>query len=74
MATKKAIEAQVEEPTPTEPSPADPEPIVIVQKVYTDNGVNAIVGGIQGKVEPTEVQTLLELAVKSWRGQIGLGA
>lgn len=46
---------------------------VIVLKEKTDDGGIRTKVVTNGSVQPTEVQTLLELAVLGWREQIGLG-
>lgn len=77
MATKKNDEAPVEAVEPQEEAtpevPEEPAAGVFVAKVYTERGIQTQVL-LQGKIEATEVQTLLELAINGWREQIGLKA
>lgn len=51
--------------------PADPESVVIIFKRKDSAGNISTVVSHQG-VEATEVQTLIELGLLSWRKQIGL--
>lgn len=46
--------------------------VVVVKEKRPDGGINTKVL-LNGSIEATEVQTLLELAVLGWRDQIGLG-
>lgn len=81
-AKKKAVEKEPEvlegEAVEVEDAPvnaADEQPLnaVIVVKIEDENGnigTNVIPNG---DVRPTEIQTLLELAINSWREQIGVG-
>lgn len=64
---------QPEASPPVPPAPEEP-PIdaVIVRKVIDQTGAISTEIILNGKVQPTEVQTLLELGVKGWRKQIGL--
>ena len=60
----------------TKPKPVEetPEPLnaVVVVKTTDDEGNIGTEVVMNGNVLPTEVQTLLELAVKGWRQRIGL--
>lgn len=44
---------------------------VVVLKTKVDGVINTEIQ-IVGEIEPTEVQTLLELGVRAWRQRIGL--
>ncbi len=59
----------------TEPEVVDEAPqmdAVIVVKTKQDDGTISTEVMVNGNVELTEVQTLLELAVRGWRKRIGL--
>lgn len=44
---------------------------VVIHRVEEDGQIKTVVQPI-GDVRPTEVQTLIELGLQSWRDQIGL--
>lgn len=80
-AKKKAVEPEVIDVEEAElvseeavnASEEQPLNAVIVVKVEDEDGnigTNVIPNG---DVRPTEIQTLLELAINSWREQIGVG-
>ena len=45
---------------------------VLIVKITDENGVRTEVQPL-GDVQPTEVQTLIELGLQSWRAKIGRG-
>lgn len=45
--------------------------VIVVKTKQDDGSINTEIM-IQGEVELTEVQTILELAVRGWRKRIGL--
>lgn len=49
-----------------------PAAVIVVRTVSPDGTVKAEVADLQGDVQITEVQTILELAVRGWRQRIGL--
>lgn len=51
---------------------APPLNAVIVIKTVDDDGTIRVDPIVQGNVQATEVQTLLELGVQRWRQRIGL--
>lgn len=56
------------------PKPVETEPLnaVVVVKTVDDEGNIGTEVVMNGNIQATEVQTLLELAVKGWRQRIGL--
>ncbi len=58
-----------DEVRPEEEAPS--APLIVVFKHKADDGTISTEVSLQG-VEPTEVQTLLELAIIGWRQRIGL--
>lgn len=72
--TQKQPPADTPEPdAPAEAAPEEAPPNgVLVVKVIDENGNIATDTQPIGNVQPTEVQTLLELGVSSWRRKIGL--
>jgi hypothetical protein len=50
---------------------AKPASLIVVQKITDEDRTIRTDISLQG-IEPTEVQTLLEMAVLSWRQRIGL--
>ena len=56
-------------PPPPEPDPVDA--VIVVKKLGPQGDIQTEVI-LNGKVQATEVQTLLELGLRGWRKQIGL--
>lgn len=74
MATKETPELQEQTPEVSEQTPEVSEPEidgVLVLKRIDGDSITTEVQAL-GSVQPTEVQTLLELGVQRWRRQIGL--
>jgi hypothetical protein len=79
MASRKA---QASEPEIESEAPAPPElsedstevlnGVFVIKRTSEQTGEISTEVMLNGAIQPTEVQTLLELAVKSWRRQIGL--
>lgn len=67
----KEIAAEVEAQESAKPEP--PDAVVVVKHRQEDGSVQTAIQ-VLGNVEVTEVQTLLELAVRGWREQIGLAS
>lgn len=64
---------KIEPDDPQEPSDDSTEPDgVLILKIKDENGIATEVVPL-GAVEATEIQTLIELGLQSWRSKIGLG-
>lgn len=69
---EEVIEGSAEEVAPeTAPDSAPPNAVVIVKTVSDDGTISTDVT-TSGTVQATEVQTLIELGLRSWRSKIGL--
>jgi hypothetical protein len=78
MTTKKTTLEKVTEVAKNGTEPAEEQveqpDAVVVHKVVDEDGNITTEVSIVGSVQPTEVQTLLELATLGWRARIGLKA
>jgi hypothetical protein len=65
--------AKQKDPTPAEEAPAEEQPnaVLIVRSRDEDGNVGTNVA-ILGDVQPTEVQTIIELGLAGWRQGLGL--
>jgi ubiquinone biosynthesis protein UbiJ len=70
--TAREVTAEQPEAAP-EPEPTTVQSAILVTKHVEDNGDISVNVALQGdEIVATEVQTLLELAVPTWRNKIGL--
>lgn len=60
-----------EEATVEPPTSEQPDAVLILKKIDSDGSINTQAVPL-GNVQATEVQTLIELGLQSWRKSIGL--
>jgi len=67
------VEAEPVEAQPTEAPPEkQPDGVLILKRLTPDGGIDTQAVPL-GEVQATEVATLIELGLQSWRKSIGLG-
>jgi hypothetical protein len=69
--TEPKVPAEAAESVSDNHASAVPNGVIVIKSVADDGSITTEVSPL-GNVQATEIQTLLELGVQSWRRQIGL--